>query len=155
MKYLSVLFFSLFTLLTSSCNQDDICQPVKDKAPDSEVATLKTYIDANAPDAIKDERGFYYKIVTAGTGKTPNICSTIQINYKGTLTNGSKFDESAGATFRLKSLIKGWQAALPLLKTGGKILLYLPPSFGYGANGSGSIPPNAILIFEIELLGVG
>lgn len=155
MKYLSVFFFSLFTLLTSSCNQDDICQPIKDKAPDSEVATLQAYVEANVPDAIKDSRGFYYKIVTEGTGRTPNTCSTIAINYVGNLTNGTKFDSGSNVTFRLKNLIKGWQAGLPLIKSGGKILLYLPPSFGYGAAGSGTIPGNSILIFEIELLGVG
>jgi FKBP-type peptidyl-prolyl cis-trans isomerase FkpA len=84
--------------------------------------------------------------------------------YKGYLTNGKVFDQTgttsnheAGTpvTFTLNQLISGWQLGLPLIKPGGKIILYLPASLGYGPYGQGSIPGNAALIFEITLVSVG
>jgi FKBP-type peptidyl-prolyl cis-trans isomerase FkpA len=152
MKYLSFLFLLSFSFI--SCNQDDICQPVNDKAPDSEIAALQSYIESNSITAVKDSRGFYYNIVVPGSGKSPNICSTVTVNYKGKLTNGTQFDANNGVSFGLSQLIKGWKQGIPLIKPGGKIMLYLPPSLAYGSTGSGSIPPNAILVFEIDLLAV-
>ena len=120
--------------------------------------TLEAYITrAGITDAIKDSRGFYYKIVTEGTGVNPTVNSKVTIYYKGTLTNGSIFDQTgaAPATFNLNQLILGWQYGLPLIKPGGKIILYLPPSLGYGSSPAGSIPANSVLIFEVQLVSVG
>jgi FKBP-type peptidyl-prolyl cis-trans isomerase FkpA len=89
--------------------------------------TLEAYIKrAGITDAIKDSRGFYYKILTEGTGVNPTVSSKVTIYYKGTLTNGSIFDQTgaAPATFNLNQLILGWQYGLPLIKPGGKILLW-------------------------------
>ena len=120
--------------------------------------TLEAYITrAGITDATKDNRGFYYKIVTEGTGVNPTLSSKVTIYYKGTLTNGSIFDQTgaAPATFSLNQLILGWQYGLPLIKPGGKIILYLPPSLGYGSSAAGSIPANSVLIFEVQLVSVG
>ena len=120
--------------------------------------TLESYITkAGITDAVKDTRGFYYKIVTEGAGANPAPTSKVTIFYKGTLTNGSIFDQTGSnpATFNLNQLILGWQYGLPLIKPGGKIILYLPPSLGYGAQAAGSIPANSVLIFEIQLVSVG
>jgi FKBP-type peptidyl-prolyl cis-trans isomerase FkpA len=120
--------------------------------------TLEAYITrAGITDAIKDSRGFYYKILTEGTGVNPTVSSKVTIYYKGTLTNGSIFDQTGGApaTFNLNQLILGWQYGLPLIKPGGKILLYLPPSLGYGSSPVGTIPANSVLIFEVQLVSVG
>ena len=120
--------------------------------------TLEAYITrAGITDAIKDSRGFYYKILTEGTGVNPTVSSKVTIYYKGTLTNGSIFDQTgaAPATFNLNQLILGWQYGLPLIKPGGKILLYLPPSLGYGSSPVGTIPANSVLIFEVQLVSVG
>ena len=120
--------------------------------------TLEAYITrAGITDAVKDNRGFYYKIVTEGTGVNPTVSSKVTIYYKGTLTNGSIFDQTgaAPATFSLNQLILGWQYGLPLIKPGGKIILYLPPSLGYGSSAAGSIPANSVLIFEVQLVSVG
>ena len=112
----------------------------------------------------KDSRGFYYKIDQAGSGTAPTISSKVTLFYKGYLTNGTVFDQTGTAanfesgnavTFPLNQLIPGWQIGLPLIKPGGKITLYLPPTLGYGAYGAGSsIPGNAALIFEISLVAV-
>ena len=89
----------------------------------------------------------------------PGACSTVTVKYKGTLTNGTGFDSSYkvapdGYPFQLGQLIPGWQIGIPLVKSGGSINLYIPPSLGYGASGSGPIPPNAILIFKIDLVNI-
>lgn len=108
--------------------------------------------------------GFYYKILNAGTGQAPTATSKITIYYKGMLTDGTVFDQTGTAanyqsgnpvTFSLSQLILGWQVGLPLIKPGGSIILYLPPSLGYGSQSAGSIPPNSVLIFEISLVSVG
>ncbi|HAO47012.1 MAG TPA: FKBP-type peptidyl-prolyl cis-trans isomerase [Ferruginibacter sp.] len=124
--------------------------------PPSEAAALQAYVSANRPAAIQHSSGLYYEMITTGTGASPaSLCSNVTVRYSGYLTNGTKFDENlTGATFALGQLIVGWQKGLPLAKTGGTINLYIPPSLGYGANQVGSIPPNSILVFSIQLVAV-
>jgi FKBP-type peptidyl-prolyl cis-trans isomerase FkpA len=96
-------------------------------------------------------------VTSAGADVTPGICSYVTVNYKGTLTNGTVFDSTKTnnpASFTLISLIEGWKQGIPLIKKGGKIRLFLPPTLGYGASAVGGIPGNSILIFDIELLSV-
>jgi FKBP-type peptidyl-prolyl cis-trans isomerase len=120
--------------------------------------TLEQYITrANLTSTVtKDSRGFYYQILTPGTGATPTPASKVTVFYKGTLTNGTVFDQTNAnpVTFGLNQLIIGWQYGIPLIKAGGRIMLYLPPSLGYGAQAVGSIPANSVLIFDITLQGV-
>jgi len=125
-------------------------------APGSEIATLQVWINANRPAAIQHASGLFYEIVAPGTGTvTPAVCSTITVKYTGTTLNGVKFDENlVGAQFVLGSLIVGWQKGVPLIKKGGVIYLYIPPTLGYGSTGSGSIPPNTYIKFSIELVDV-
>jgi FKBP-type peptidyl-prolyl cis-trans isomerase FkpA len=124
--------------------------------PAAELTNLQAYVNANRPAAIFDPGGFYYEIATAGTGTvTPAVCSNVRVTYAGYLTTGAKFDENTtGVTFVLGQLIAGWQRGLPLIKKGGSINLYLPPSLGYGSVATGPIPANSILIFSIQLLNV-
>jgi FKBP-type peptidyl-prolyl cis-trans isomerase FkpA len=144
-KYLSILLSSL-VMAVSSCK--------KDEAPE----TLEAYITRSnlGSTVTKDPRGFYYQIVTPGTGATPVVTSRVTILYTGTLTNGSVFDQTGAtpATFNLNQLILGWQYGLPLIKAGGRIKLYLPPNLGYGPQAVGSIPANSVLIFDITLQSV-
>lgn len=123
--------------------------------PDGEIKAVEAYLaQKGIADAVKSPNGFYYKIEVAGTGNNPTLCSSIVIYYQGKLVDGTTFDQtgSSPATFPLANLITGWQLGLPLIKAGGKIKLYLPPSLGYGSSSSASIPANSILIFEITLL---
>jgi FKBP-type peptidyl-prolyl cis-trans isomerase FkpA len=87
-----------------------------------------------------------------------DLCSQILISYKGTLKNGTVFDQQNNVIFVLGSLIEGWKKGIPLLKKGGSIKLYIPPSLGYGGtdvrdNNSGQvvIPANSMLIFDVTL----
>jgi peptidylprolyl isomerase len=95
-----------------------------------------------------------------GTGKEVTKGDTVEINYVGTLTNGTKFDASAdhGGPFTTQigvgQVIKGWDEGIIGMKVGGKRKLVIPPSLGYGSQGSGPIPPNATLIFQVELVGI-
>jgi FKBP-type peptidyl-prolyl cis-trans isomerase FkpA len=120
------------------------------------MTNLQAYVAANHPAATLHSGGFYYEIVAAGTGTvTPELCSYVNVKYAGYLTNGTKFDENTtGTTFKLGQLIVGWQRGLPLIRAGGSINLYLPPSLGYGSSTVGSIPANSILVFNIQLLDV-
>ena len=120
--------------------------------------TLEQYITrANLTSTVtKDSRGFYYQILTPGTGATPTLSSKVTVFYKGTLTNGNVFDQTNAnpVTFGLNQLILGWQYGIPLVKAGGRVMLYLPPSLGYGSQTTGSIPANSVLIFDITLQSV-
>lgn len=144
-KFMHLLFCGL-ALAAASCRKDDTPE------------TLDAYISrANLGSTLtRDARGFYYQVVTAGTGATPALTSRVTVLYTGSLTDGSIFDQTGNtpATFNLNQLILGWQYGLPLIKAGGRIKLYLPPGLGYGAQAAGSIPANSVLIFDITLQGV-
>ncbi|MTI22042.1 hypothetical protein E1176_13510 [Fulvivirga sp. RKSG066] len=102
------------------------------------------------------ENGLRYVINASGEGSNPNICNSVTVNYVGKLmSNGSVFDKSSNpVTFPLSALITGWQIGIPLIASGGEVTLYIPSVYAYGSRGSGSIPPNANLIFDIDLLEV-
>jgi FKBP-type peptidyl-prolyl cis-trans isomerase len=87
----------------------------------------------------------------------PTATSTVEVKYKGSLPNGYVFDQTpADSTFtnELSGLILGWQIGLPLMKEGGKATLFIPSALGYGSMYAGPIPPNSVLIFDIELIDV-
>lgn len=123
--------------------------------PAAELQAVEAYLaQKGITDAVKYQNGFYYKVEVPGTGNNPTLCSNVVIYYQGKLVDGTTFDQtgSTPANFPLSNLITGWQVGLPLIKAGGKIKLYLPPSLGYGSRVVGSIPANSILIFEITLV---
>lgn len=158
---LLILFSFCSVLMACSKSSDQSCSYTTSAVvvPASEMTSLQAYIAASHPAAILNSGGFYYEIGAAGTGTvTPSLCSNIGVKYAGYLTNGTRFtstaEEATGATYALGQLIVGWQRGIPLIKSGGTITLYLPPSLGYGSNASPSIPANSILIFVIQLTGV-
>jgi FKBP-type peptidyl-prolyl cis-trans isomerase FkpA len=134
-------------------------------APASEIATIQAYLTANSLTATQHSSGLFYSIVNPGSGTVaPAICSSISVKYTGRLTNGAVFDNNNNnavpAQFLLGQLIPGWQKGIPLIKKGGSIKLYIPPSLGYGQqdvrNGAGVvvIPGNSIIVFDMDLLDV-
>jgi FKBP-type peptidyl-prolyl cis-trans isomerase len=112
----------------------------------------------NDPDVITLPDGLQYKVLTDGTGKTPAPDDIVTVNYRGTFIDGKEFDSSAKAghpaQFQANHVIPGWTEALTKMKTGSKWELFIPSALAYGEQGGRSIPPNATLIFEVELLDV-
>lgn len=154
-------------LLFISCKKEDKCPYSQSGATASvsERAYLASYVSTNNITAVEHSSGVYYTIDAAGTGAAPSICSNVTARYTGSLmSNGAIFDGTAagspGINFTLGQLIVGWQKVLPLIKEGGKITMYIPPSLGYGgadrtnAQGVVVIPANSYLKFEVELVNV-
>lgn len=105
------------------------------------------------------ESGLLYEVIEEGNGEQPAENSIVKVNYIGKLVDGKVFDESEKdkpAEFSLMSVIPGWREGLQLMKTGGKYKFYIPANLAYGMNGApgGSIGPNEVLEFEVELLEV-
>ena len=103
--------------------------------------------------------GLQYKILKAGSGKIPTDSDTVECNYRGTLLDGTEFDNSykreKPATFLVSVAILAWKEALKLMPVGSKWKIFMPPSLAYGPSGAGDkIGPNSTLIFEVELLSV-
>lgn len=104
--------------------------------------------------------GLKYVELKPGTGATPKPGQVITVHYTGTLENGTKFDSSRDRDQPFEfpigagQVIKGWDEGLSTMKVGGRRKLIIPPELGYGASGTGPIPPNSTLIFDVELLGV-
>jgi len=103
--------------------------------------------------------GLQYEVIRAGTGASPTLDETVAAHYRGTHLDGREFDatdpKGEPASFPLRGVVPGWQEAVPLMKTGAKWRIYVPPQLGYGEEGSPPvIEPNELLIFEIELVNV-
>ena len=104
--------------------------------------------------------GLQYKVLNEGTGKSPIATDTVTVQYTGRLVDGTEFDSSykrgQAATFAVNGVIKGWTEALQLMKEGGKWQLFLPSALAYGETGTvgGPIGPNAVLIFDVELVSI-
>ncbi len=114
-------------------------------------------VAAGKLDTSGSKDGVYYKILEPGSGGNVMVSDTVVAYYKGSLLNGDTFDgtKDKPATFPLNRLIKGWQIGVPLCKVGGKIRLIIPSGFGYSIRTrSPKIPPNSILLFDIEVVGV-
>jgi len=114
---------------------------------------------AAAPGAASASPVVGYKSVREGTGASPTAADAVRVHYRGTLMDGTEFDSSykrnEPATFPLNRVIPCWTQGVQRMKVGGKAELVCPPELAYGERGaSGTIPPNATLRFEIELLGV-
>ncbi len=111
--------------------------------------------------AMTTESGLRYEDIVVGTGQSPQQGQDVTVHYTGTLENGTKFDSSLdrGVPFTFKigvgRVIQGWDEGVMSMKVGGKRKLVIPPQLGYGARGAGGvIPPNATLVFEVELISV-
>jgi peptidylprolyl isomerase len=121
--------------------------------------TLPTDVHAIEPVTLPD--GLVYYLIKPGNGAQPKAGDAVKVHYTGWLTDGTKFDSSIDRGEPLEfnvgvgQVIKGWDEAVLGMKVGEKRQLRIPSSLGYGANGAGGmIPPNAILVFDVELIAI-
>jgi FKBP-type peptidyl-prolyl cis-trans isomerase len=103
--------------------------------------------------------GLQYKVIKAGTGAQPKATDTVKVHYKGTFLDGKTFDSSYDRgepiSFPLNRVIAGWTEGVQLMPLGSTYEFYIPSNLAYGERGAGgAIPPNATLIFVVELLGI-
>lgn len=102
--------------------------------------------------------GLQYLVEKEGTGPIPTEKDVVTAHYEGKLTNGQKFDSSYDrnqpADFPVTGVIPGWTEALKMMKVGSKWKLFVPPELGYGSSPRPGIPPNSVLVFEVELVGI-
>jgi FKBP-type peptidyl-prolyl cis-trans isomerase FkpA/FKBP-type peptidyl-prolyl cis-trans isomerase FklB len=116
--------------------------------------------NAKKPGVKTTASGLQYQVLTAGEGPKPKPSDTVRVNYKGSLLDGTVFDDSSkhgGPTeIPLQQVVPGWQEGIALMPVGSKYAFWIPAKLGYGEKGTpgGPIPPNATLVFEVELLDI-
>ena len=150
----SLLISFVMMLGLSSCLKNDNYDPAL-QAQQDDAAIVKFLADKNIV-ADKHSSGLYYQIIAPGAGNFAYANNTqVTVNYTGRLLSGTVFDKSsASVAFPLGQLIVGWQIGIPLIQKGGKIRIFVPSQYGYGPQGAGQIPANAVLDFDIELVDV-
>ncbi|HEX9510763.1 MAG TPA: FKBP-type peptidyl-prolyl cis-trans isomerase [Puia sp.] len=152
---LIILTFIVAVSCGKSSSQGSVSCTTIDPTADS--SALLSFARTNGMTPVKDTTGLYYQIITQGTGATLNGNSRIFVTYTGTLLNGTIFDSTTNAAktgFQLGTLIAGWQIGLPKIQAGGHIKLLIPSAYGYGCLGSGTIPPNSPIYFDVTLVSV-
>jgi peptidylprolyl isomerase/FKBP-type peptidyl-prolyl cis-trans isomerase FklB len=148
---------ALFTaaLMVAACGAHS--QPAAPAPGASAAFMAKT---AKEPGVISLPDGLEYKIVRSGPagGLKPKLGDEVKVNYEGALTDGTVFDSSyktgEPVVFPVGGLVPAWNEALQLMKPGDVWILYVPPALGYGPEGKGPIPPDSVMVFKLELLGV-
>ncbi len=133
----------------------------RQKAADENKKAGEAFLAANKKkeSVVTLPSGLQYKILKAGNGKKPTAADTVVCSYRGTLIDGTEFDNSdrhgGTATFPVARVIGGWTEALQLMPVGSKWQLFVPSQLAYKEQGSGrDIGPNSTLVFEVELLGI-
>ena len=110
------------------------------------------------PGAVVTASGLVFKSLKDGSGPSPKATDKVKVNYRGTLTDGTKFDASADhggpISFRLNEVIPCWTEGVQKLKVGGKAKLTCPSAIAYGSRSMGPIASNSTLVFEVELVGI-
>lgn len=152
-----IIFGIVVLLAFAGCSKDKCeyneCGIV---APAAEIQAVKDYLSSKGiTTAVQHCSGMFYVVDNPGSGTAPDFCSTVLVNYQGTLTNGNQFDKSTSpVAFNLGDVITGFRNGIPLIKKGGRIHLFVPPSLGYGSRPNGSIPANSVLLFDVTLTDV-
>ncbi|WP_176015126.1 FKBP-type peptidyl-prolyl cis-trans isomerase [Victivallis sp. Marseille-Q1083] len=135
----------------------DAIAKISQENREAETAFLAT--NRQLPDVVTTASGLQYKVMTPGNGPQPSAADTVRVHYTGMLLDGRVFDSSVKrgqpAEFGVNQVIPGWAEALQLMPVGSKYKLFIPAALAYGERGAGeAIPPNAMLLFEVELLEI-
>lgn len=160
-----VIFFGLLFLVSVGLSNNQASNAIASPRSESAMVAaseLDTTSEENtSSNMVTTESGLQYEVIKEGVGPTPEPGQTVTVHYTGTLEDGTKFDSSRDRaqpfSFPIGQgrVIKGWDEGLSTMKVGGRRRLVIPPELGYGARGAGGvIPPNATLIFDVELLKI-
>jgi FKBP-type peptidyl-prolyl cis-trans isomerase len=145
------VFFALFALVVTGCLDKNHFDSAAQMAQD--VQTIDNYLASNNLSAIKDQTGVRSVFTQVGTGFPPRVAQTVKVKYTAKFMNGTVFDAGPDITAPLGSFILGWQYGLSTWPIGSKGTLYVPSPLGYGNNPpTSAIPPNSILVFDVELV---
>ncbi|MBV6646306.1 MAG: FKBP-type peptidyl-prolyl cis-trans isomerase [Cyclobacteriaceae bacterium] len=142
----------LLGVLVSCLDTDDEVFDINEQLTIDSTLIADYLADNNITAATHDPSGVRYVIHEAGSGDSVQITDVITANYEGRfLSNDQVFDSGEDVSFPLNQTIIGWQIGIPLIRQGGRITLYIPSPWAYGPRGRSTIPPNAVLIFDVEL----
>jgi len=158
MRLLSFASLSLAATLLAACGPREGA-PVAGNGPASS-STPTSVSGAGPAGKTTTASGIVIETLQAGTGASPKATDTVKVHYRGTFPDGREFDSShkrgEPTSFPLNRVIPCWTEAVQTMKPGGKARITCPPQLAYGERGAGAvIPPNATLMFEIELISVG
>lgn len=138
------LFLLVLVSLTACNKEADVLE--------KNIEEIEQYIAENNLTGVqRTESGLHYIVTKEGDGNFPTIQDKVRVKYRGFLTDNTIFDQNTDTEFPLSNVIEGWQEGIPKFSRGGAGILLIPSKLGYGSNGAGSIPGNAVLIFEIDL----
>jgi FKBP-type peptidyl-prolyl cis-trans isomerase len=143
----SVFAAFLFSLL-GGCSKVD---------PDLNLKAGESFLAENRvkQGVVTTPSGLQYQVLKEGNGLMPSVSDSVTVNYQGSLITGKEFDSGENITFPLNGVIPGWTEGLQLMKEGAKYRFFIPSTLAYGESGAARvIPPNAALIFEVDLVKV-
>lgn len=139
--------------LLAACSKKDDA-PTYDAVAqyDADSTIIVNYLKTNNITASHDPRSIFWQIIDSGdVANKPTPTSNVTVKYAGTFVDGKAFDSNDNISFDLNGVITGWTIGIPKIGKGGRIKLFLPSIYAYGPGGRGSIPPNAVLLFDVTL----
>lgn len=144
----------ILIILTIFCFHS--CKKNTEKQAEVDDQIIQKYLKEHSLTATKHHSGLYFLISKEGTGETPTPNSTVEVKYKGYLTDGTVFDQTKDNSIKLNlnRVIEGWKIGIPLIRKKGEATLFIPSKLGYGKKQVGKIPANSVLIFDISLLHI-
>ena len=148
----------ILIILFSACSKDNINFD-EEAQLEIDIALIEAYLLQNSLTAEITENNIYYIITQEGTGEYPSDTSNVMVNYRGYFLDGTTFDTNKLGPVNIpltRDYIPGWKESILLLREGGSGTFFIPSGLGFGLNGTsdGTIPPNSVLIFDVELLEI-
>ena len=154
MKKLPVIVLLMVSFY--GCSKSNNGTTCTNATPASEEPQIITFCNANGITPTKDTSGLYYQVLNQGTAPVPDINDTVSVTYVGKFTDGTVFGESGSTPIKaaLSDFIEGWTIGLQKIAKGGQMKMVIPSALAYGCQGYYTIPPNAILYFDITITDV-